>query len=234
MQGDPGKFEQIATNLVQNALVAMIESGVGTRVLCRIAQQGDPADAPRPGVAPEDPASILRRASAEAERRGVDVETILREQSGCAPELRAATPTTTPAPAPAPSADIDAPFGGKERADVEAILRAHARAVAERAAVLDGASVEGIAGAFADPGPLNTRWANACQFGASSEALAEAVRANPFMTPETQGEADFVESLLLEEVLTFRAVKASERAPAGVVRLAHLHAEKEFDEVARC
>ena len=41
MQGDPGKFEQIATNLVQNALDAIIESRVGTRVLCTIAQQGD-------------------------------------------------------------------------------------------------------------------------------------------------------------------------------------------------
>ena len=41
-----------------------------------------------------------------------------------------------------------------------------------------------------------------------------------------------MESWLLSEVLSFRAVKASERAPAGVVRLAHLHAEKEFGEVA--
>lgn len=39
--GDPGKFEQIVTNLVQNAIDAITESGVGDRVSVQVNQRGD-------------------------------------------------------------------------------------------------------------------------------------------------------------------------------------------------
>ena len=188
----------------------------------RLQEEVRPSDGA--GAPQQDPAEILRQASEEAARRGVDVETVLREQSSTAHE---AAPETSTADIAVP---VAAPFAAKERADVESIIRVHARAVAERAAALDGASVGAIAGALAESASLDQRWTAACRFGASSQALEEAVRANPFMTPATVGEADFVESLLLDEILTFRAVKASERAPAGVVRLAHLHAESEIAE----
>lgn len=191
----------------------------------RLQQERLPTD---DGAPRQDSAEILRLASEEAAQRGVDVETILRER----PDgfVGTAAEPTGQLAAAVPTLPASAPFSVKERADVESIIRTSARAVAERAAALDGASVEAIVGAFTDSAQLDTRWRNACSFGASSEALEEAVRSNPFMTPTAVGETDFVETLLLDEVLTFRSVKASERAPVGVVRLAHLHAENVLKE----